>query len=206
MKKVLGIFLLISLLAAAETTVEGSGSTSSTDKNEVIIPEESIPIIPKPVPKPDGSGNQISIPMIPLEPAMPIKKDLDEEGRRIEKNFRILMDERVNVYIPLEVITDIDMEATVVDNEIVRLPFEIELNRKPERENYYTIKYSESAIDIDGDGKIDTYIYSPPFINERKETNNYVEIYGENISKEGKHNKTVYITIEVGNEDNKIGE
>lgn len=205
MKKILGIFLLISLLTTAQTTVEETGSTTN-NKNETIIPEETIPIIPKPVPKPDGSGTQIVVPMIPLEPAMPIKKDLDEEGRKIEKNFRILMDERVNVYIPLEVITDIDMEATVIDNEIVRLPFEIELNRKPEKQNYYKIKYSETAFDIDGDGKIDTFIFSPPYINERKETNNYVEIQGANISKEGKHNKTVYITIEVGNEENKIGE
>lgn len=198
MKKVCGIFLLISLFVSAEVI---DSNTSIDNKNDIIIPEENIPVIPKPVPNPEGTGDKWTMPMIPLEPAMPIKKDLDEEGRRIEKNFRILMDERVNVFIPLEVITDIDMQATVVDSEILKVPFEIELNRKPEKENYYKIKYSETAIDIDGDGKLDTYIFSPPYINERKESNNYVEIQGENITKDGTYNKTVYITVEVGDKE-----
>lgn len=72
------------------------------------------------------------------------------------------------------------------------------MNRKPEKQNYYSVKYSESVIDIDNDGKPDTYIHSPKYINERISKDNYVKIYGENISKEGKHKKTVYITVEVG--------
>lgn len=144
----------------------------------------------------------ISIPLIPLEPAIKKKgNDIkDGEKRELEKTFSIYLDAQMNVFIPLEVTTDIDIEATILGDEVVTAPFEINLNKKPEKSNYYTIKYSDILFDIDEDGQYDTRIYSPKYINDRKETNNFVEINGSKISKEGKSNKRVYITVEVGGE------
>lgn len=143
-----------------------------------------------------------SIPLIPLEPA--IKKSGTDikngEKRELEKTFSIYLDEQMEVFIPLEVITDIDIEATILGNEVVTAPFEINLNKKPNKSNYYTIKYSDILFDIDEDGQYDTRIYSPKYINDRKETNNFVEINGSKISKTGKSSKRVYITVEVGGE------
>lgn len=74
------------------------------------------------------------------------------------------------------------------------------MNRRPEKNNYYSIKYSDMVFDIDNDGEEDTYIYSPKYINERIETNNYVKIYGERISNEGSYKKRIYMTVEIGEE------
>lgn len=129
-----------------------------------------------------------------------IGRDVGENGevRLLEKNFTTLVESRVKVFVPLEVITDIDIESTVIGDQIVDVPFEIELNRKPEKENYYSIKYSENLIDIDGDGSYDTYIHSPKYINDKAEKNNFVRIFGGNITKEGTYKKDIYITVEVG--------
>lgn len=162
-----------------------------------------------------SEGNGEFIPPIPLPPeivnsenpnddfAIPeIKKsgtDIDgEDLRYLEKTYTVMMEAKVDVFIPLEVISDINIEATVIGNQIKEIPFEVELNRTPEKKDYYSIKYSESIIDIDGDGNPDTYIHSPKYINEKISKDNYVKIYGEKISKEGKHNKTIYVTVEVG--------
>lgn len=142
-----------------------------------------------------------TIPLIPLVPALPnAVENIDEEGnvRNLEKNFTVMVEAKVNVFIPLEIVSDIDVEATVFDNEIVDVPFEIELNREPEKQNYYKIKYSETNIDIDNDGKVDTYIHSPEFANAKYIKDNFVRIYGENISKEGSYNKKIYLTVEAG--------
>lgn len=135
--------------------------------------------------------------------AMPeIKKsgeDIEgEDLRYLEKTYTVMMEAKVNVFIPLEVVSDINIEETIIGNQIKEIPFEIELNRTPEKKDYYSIKYSETVIDIDMDGKPDTYIYSPKYINEKISKDNYVKIYGENISKEGTHRKTIYVTVEVG--------
>ena len=121
-----------------------------------------------------------------------------DEFRYLEKTYTILMEAKVDVFIPLEVISDINIETTIVGNQIKEIPFEVELNKTPDKKDFYSIKYSESVIDIDRDGKIDTYIHSPEYINEKIQKDNFVKIYGENISKEGRHNKTVYVTVEAG--------
>lgn len=141
------------------------------------------------------------IPLIPLEPALPIQKEnVDEEGniRHLEKNYTVLMESKVNIFVPLEVISDISVNATVLGDETVQVPFEIELNREPEKRDFYKIVYSEKEIDIDNDGRIDTRIYSPEFANTRIIKDNYVEVEGKNISKDGEYQKKVYITIEAG--------
>lgn len=152
-----------------------------------------IPLPPE-ISDPENPNDDFKIPDIKTS-----GEDIDNnELRYLEKTYTVMMEAKVNVFILLEVITDIDLETTLIENQIKEIPFDIELNRKPEKQNYYSIKYSETVLDIDGDGKSDTYIFSPKYINERISKDNYVKIYGENISKEGKHKKTVYITIEVG--------
>lgn len=122
----------------------------------------------------------------------------NDDTRRLEKNFTVMLEAKVNIFIPLEVVSDIDIEATVYGNQVLDIPFEIELNKEPERKNYYKLVFSEKEIDIDSDGKIDTYIFSPEFINTRYINDNYLKVYGENISQEGEYVKKVYITVEAG--------
>lgn len=126
------------------------------------------------------------------------KRYITKEGvRELEKVYNVYLDMKVNVYVPLEVVSDINIYATVLGNEILEIPFDLELNRRPEKNNYYSIKYSDMVFDIDNDGEEDTYIYSPKYINERIETNNYVKIYGERISNEGSYKKRIYMTVEI---------
>ena len=63
--------------------------------------------------------------------------------------------------------------------------------------DYYSLKFSETEIDIDGDGQIDTTIYTPKFINSRIVDENILYIDGGKISEEGKYQRKVYMTIEV---------
>ncbi|MGL6114374.1 MAG: hypothetical protein ACRC1R_04980 [Cetobacterium sp.] len=144
------------------------------------------------------SKEDLVIPEAPKEDMV----EYDEEGkvlgvRILEKNTTVYLESKVDIYVPLEIISDIDIEALVIDESQVKIPFEIELNRKPERENYFKLKYSEREIDIDKDGKIDTYIYSSPYVNNKIEKNNIVYIDGRNITKEGDYEKIVYMTLEV---------
>lgn len=149
--------------------------------------------------KPSKPGE--ALPMIPLIPAIPTKGENveNDEVRKLEKTYTVMLESKVNVFVPLEVISDINIDAVLVGNQVADIPFDIELNRKPERKNYYSIKYSENVLDIDNDGQMDTYIYSPQYINEKISKDNNVKIYGEKISKEGTHKKKVYVTVEVGN-------
>lgn len=123
----------------------------------------------------------------------------EKEGRILEKTYTVLIEEKVKIFVPLEIITDVDIEATIIGDQNLEVPFEIELNKEPEKKDYYIIKYSENIIDIDKDGKIDTYIYSPKYINERIVKGNYIKIFGDKISKEGKHKKNIYMEVEIGN-------
>ena len=141
---------------------------------------------------PTESGN-IELPELP-------NKTTDEElaaGWKLQKNYTAMLESKLEVFVPLEILSDIDINAVVIDNEELNIPFEIELNKEPEKKDYYKLKFSETEIDIDGDGKIDTSIYSPKYINQRIVKENYVNIKGSNISKDGDYYKKIYITIEV---------
>ena len=59
------------------------------------------------------------------------------------------------------------------------------------------LNYSQTEIDLDNDGNIDTKIYSPKYINKKVVDDNLLTIDGSNITKEGLHKKRVYITVEV---------
>lgn len=113
------------------------------------------------------------------------------------KTKTIMMGINTNVVIPLEIISDIDIEAMVIDDQDVLVPFELEMSKTPNKKDYFRIKYSETKIDIDNDGNIDTYIYSNKYINSKIQKDNYVLIRGRNISKEGYHEKIVYIDVEI---------
>ena len=147
--------------------------------NITIFSEESEPIIP----------------MLPLLPSMPANPEA--EGKPVPLEVKtIVMKMETEIVVPLEIISDVEIQAMVIDDQKVTVPFEIEMNKEPDKKDYYKLNYSEIEIDIDNDGKTDTYIYSNEFINSKIEKDNCVEIQGENISKEGYHEKIIYLTIE----------
>ena len=141
---------------------------------------------------------------VPKVPKLP-GKDLvekDKKGivlgiRKLEKNTTIMMEAQVKVVVPLEILSDIDINTVVIDNEKNKIPFDIELNKKPDQDNYYKINFSETNIDIDKDGIIDTKIYSPDYINTKIVKGSYITVDGSAISKEGTYKKTIYMTIGV---------
>lgn len=137
------------------------------------------------------------IPMIPILPAFPINMEADGEiMRKPLETKTVILGMEVEVVIPLEIISDIEIQAMVIDDQEIEVPFEIEMNKEPDKRDYYRLNFSETELDIDDDGQNDTYIYSNKFINSKIEKDNKVVIKGRNISKEGYHQKIVYITIE----------
>lgn len=137
------------------------------------------------------------IPELPFVPT--VKEFLEEEDgvRELEKTFTVMLQAKVNVFVPLEILSDIDLKATVIDDQKIKVPFDIMFNREPKKDENYMLRFSENEIDIDNDGNIDTTIYAPAHIKSKIITESYVEIEGSKISKEGKHKKRVYITVEV---------
>lgn len=122
-----------------------------------------------------------------------------KKERKLIKNDSIRVDAKAKVFVPLEVISDIEIKTLVVDDEEITLPFEMELNKRPDTFYKYRFNLSNKEIDIDNDGKIDTVIYVNKNIDNKIIRDNYVKISGKNISKEGTHRKKVYITVEVDN-------
>ncbi|MCX3067643.1 hypothetical protein OQE61_09045 [Cetobacterium somerae] len=145
---------------------------------------------------------QESIPMIPMLPAIPTDKiEQVENGepiiRKLINSGVLEVSLEAEVIVPLEVISDVHIKALVVDNENLEIPFEVELNRKPEAAGIYRLNFSKTTLDIDDDGVIDTEIFASKNIDSKNIKDNYVKITGKNISKEGTHKKRVYITVEV---------
>lgn len=142
--------------------------------------------------------DKLPTPVLPKEDMVVVDEKGEKIGYRpLEKNTTLYLDSRVNVYVPLEIISDVDIDALIIDDSKVKIPFTVELNRTPEKKDYFKLKYSETEIDIDRDGNIDTYIYSSPFLNSKIEKDNIVYIDGKNISKEGEFVKIIYMTVEV---------
>lgn len=135
------------------------------------------------------------IPMIPLLPSMPANPEA--EGKPIPLETKtIIMKMETEIEVPLEIISDTEIQAMIIDDQRAVVPFEIEMNKEPDKKDYYKLNYSETEIDIDEDGNVDTKIYSNEFINSKIERENYVVIEGKNISKEGYHEKIIYLTVE----------
>lgn len=142
------------------------------------------------------------IPMLPLLPAIPTDKiEQGENGesivRKLISSGVLEVDLKAEVIVPLEVISDVHIKALVVDDENLEIPFEVELNKKPEAAGIYRLNFSKTTLDIDDDGIIDTEIFASKNLDNKKIKSNYVKITGKNISKEGTHKKRVYITVEV---------
>ncbi|MBC2857011.1 hypothetical protein H3N56_11260 [Cetobacterium sp. 2A] len=168
MNKIFVLFILVNILSFSNAT----------------------PIIPA---IPSTGNTDMEVPKLPNSD----KTEKDGSVRKLLSNTTVMIESKLNVVVPLEIISDIDIKAMVVDDERVEVPFSFELNKTPDIQNHYKVKYSEDKIDIDKDGKIDTYIYSPKFLNKRIIDDNMVVIEGENISKDGVHEKKIYMTIEV---------
>lgn len=144
-----------------------------------------------------AEGEAPVIPMIPILPAFPSKPEVDGEiVRKPLETKTVILGMEVEVVVPLEIISDVEIQAMVIDDQEIEVPFEIEMNKEPDKRDYYRLHFSETELDIDDDGQNDTYIYSNKFINSKIEKDNKVVIKGRNISKEGYHQKIVYITIE----------
>ncbi len=144
----------------------------------------------------------LEIPLIPMIPATPntdttVDEDNNTTEWQLEKLSTFHLETRVNVVVPLEIISDVEIKALVIDDQKLVVPFELEMNKEPDKKNFYSLNYSETEIDIDGDGAIDTRIYSPKYINQKIISDNYLHIDGANISKEGVHRKRVYVTVEL---------
>lgn len=142
------------------------------------------------------------VPMIPLLPALPVQPAGDgtqnggETVRKPLETKTLIMEMEVEVVVPLEIISDVEIQAMVIDEQEIEVPFEIEMNKEPDKKDFYKLNFTETEIDIDDDGQDDTYIYSTKFINSKIEKDNKVVIKGKNISKEGRHRKIIYITVE----------
>lgn len=134
---------------------------------------------------------------IPKDKVNPVLRNEEDRNRVLEKMDTIMLKVTTNVYVPLEIISDVEIETTVVDDQEVTIPFNIELNKEPDKRDYYKVKFSEENIDIDKDGVIDTQIYSTKYINSKISDGNFVNIKGSGISSEGTFYKKVYLTVEV---------
>lgn len=150
----------------------------------------------------EGTFPSLETPMIPMIPAIPNTDTTTDTNNnstewQLEKTETFNLETKVNVIVPLEIISDVEIKALVIDDQKLIVPFELEMNKEPDRKNFYSLNYSETEIDIDGDGSIDTKIFSPKYINQKIVNDNYLHIDGANISKEGVHKKRVYVTVEL---------
>lgn len=165
--------------------------------SELVHMPTTLPLLPE-----DYESQPNLLPAIPLIPALPSEESTtdgtgEEIKWKLEDSYTIHLDTKVKAVVPLEIITDVDIKALIIDDELVTIPFELEMNKEPDKQNFYILNYSETEIDIDGDGTLDTFIYSPKYINKKLVTDNYLFIDGKNISREGVHKKKVYITVEL---------
>lgn len=133
------------------------------------------------------------IPMVPILPAIP---NGGENSRTPLETKTVIMGVTTEVIVPLEIISDIEIQAMVIDDQEIEVPFEIEFNKTPDKNRSYSINYSQTEIDIDEDGVDDTFIYSNRNIDSKILKDNKVVIKGANISKEGYHEKIIYLEVE----------
>ncbi len=206
MKKLITLFFLILNI------------TIFSEESEPIIP--MLPLLPSMPANPEAEGKPVPLEVktivmkmeteivVPLEIISDVEiQAMVIDDQKVTVPFEIEMNkepDKKDYYklnyseteIDIDIISDVEIQAMVIDDQKVTVPFEIEMNKEPDKKDYYKLNYSETEIDIDDDGKTDTYIYSNEYINSKIEKDNRVEIQGENISKEGYHEKIIYLTIE----------
>ena len=74
------------------------------------------------------------IPMIPILPAFPSNMEADGEiMRKPLETKTVILGMEVEVVIPLEIISDIEIQAMVIDDQEIEVPFEIEINKEPDK-------------------------------------------------------------------------
>lgn len=151
--------------------------------------EPMIPLLPL---YPDGTPAYTPVENLDSSP-----KNEEDKDRVLEKIDTLMLKIQTNIYVPLEIVSDVEIEATLVDDQEVTIPFNIETNKEPDKKDYYKLKFSENEIDIDKNGTIDTYLYTTKYINSKISDGNFVNIKGSGISTEGTFYKKVYLTIEV---------
>lgn len=121
------------------------------------------------------------------------KEILLNEWRLIENGKEVTMKVKANVVTPLQIITDLDIKATVVDNQKLEIPFKLEMNKNPNKT--YELSYTENLIDIDNDGKLDVEIISPKYSTDKVIEDNKIIIYGQGIKEDGIYRKKIYMTV-----------
>lgn len=164
----------------------------------VVLGNDSLENIPmKPLLPMFPDGTPAYAPVTELSEIKQTPKNEEDKGRVLEKIDTLMLQIKTNVYVPLEIISDVEIEATLVDDQEVTIPFNIETNREPDKNNYYKLRFSENEVDIDKDGSVDTYLYSTKYINSKISDGNYVNIKGNRISTEGTFYKKIYLTVEV---------
>ncbi len=164
---------------------------------ELVHIPTTLPLLPE-----DYESQPNLLPGIPIIPSLPTEESTtDTNGEelkwKLEDSYTINLDTKVYAVVPLEIITDVDIKALIIDDQELTIPFDLEMNKEPDKQNFYVLNYSETEIDIDGDGILDTFIYSPKYINKKVVKDNYLYIDGKNITREGVHKKKVYITVEL---------
>lgn len=151
--------------------------------------DHPIMTLPDNVPVPDFSGAVVS----------PDSETAEENSPKwvLLKSTNLNIEAKAKVFVPLEIVSDVEIKALVVDSQELRVPFDIEFNKEPERKDYYSVAFSAEEIDIDNDGTTDTFIRSPKRITSRVLSGNEVHIKGANISREGTHRKRIHMTVEI---------
>lgn len=147
----------------------------------------------------------------PKEDGKEVDEDLDspateliegsEENRTkrvLEKTYTVMLQAKIDIYVPLEILTDIDIDELLVGDETKVVPFEVVMNKTPEKKDYYKLNFEKTQIDIDGDGRADTFINCPKYINSRVvRDDTYVELHGDKIENDGTYSKRIFVTVEV---------
>ena len=131
------------------------------------------------------------------------KEILLNEWRLIENGKEMTMKVQANIVTPLQIMTDLDVKATVVDNQKLEIPFKLEMNKydilqsinEDNPNKTYELSYTENLIDIDNDGKIDVEIISPKYSTGKVIENNKIVIYGQGIKEDGIYRKKIYMTV-----------
>ncbi|MGL5279120.1 MAG: hypothetical protein ACRC8M_08645 [Cetobacterium sp.] len=117
------------------------------------------------------------------------------DWKLVEQGREMTMKIQANVVTPLQIITDLDVKATVVDKQKLEIPFKLEMNKNPNKT--YKLSYTEKVIDIDNDGKVDVEILSPEYSTSKVIENNKIVIYGDGIKDDGIYRKKIYMTVEL---------
>lgn len=222
MKKLL--MLLIMLVGSigaigsdtAGTVENGSsssnGSTNASGGNDIpwvdIIPKEEFP--EGLIPTIDATGLDID--------------DITGYHRKLEKTYTVRLEAKVDIRIPLEIATDVDLEIDLVGNERKKGNFDIELTKAPKENSTYHIVYinpynsnlggdNDVFLDMDDDGLVDTYIKSEDITKSNVTTegnkhifkNNEYVVVGDNLrfrlntnGNTSTYKKTIYMTVEMG--------